>query len=437
MDFFYHLFPEIAIMLILMVFSAFFSSSEAAFFSLKQSDKRALEQGGSLAKLVLRLSANTEQLLNSVLLGNLIVNLLTFTLSTILMFKLQKAGHAHYVGILALTTLLGVILFCEVLPKSLGVIAPRLFATLWAFPVMLVVRILQPVLPILKKTNILSRRLFYPNFVPESYLRVGDLERAVEMSKEDATLLRREQRVLQNIVSLSDIRAEELMRPRTMIRFFKPTVTFDEILDSLHGKLPRSGYCILTESNSDEIASVLSFTRLTPNAMDHWKDHFEPMIFVPWSASVAEVFQRLQDDHNNIAAVVNEYGETIGILTMDDIIETIFTREQGRSRRLLDCMELKKVGPKLWQVNELTSLRRLHRKFGLDSNGFSSLTVGGLLREILERFPRKGDVCQCDGFEFRVVDAGSIAEEHDEGLIIQMQKLNEHPNELTGGVNSR
>lgn len=401
----YKIIPEFAALLALMLLSAFFSTSEAAFFSLSQSDKRELGRNGALARLAVRLTSNTESLLNSVLLGNLIVNLLTFTLSTILALKLQNAGHSTLAGLIAVGTLLGVILFCEVMPKSLGVIAPKPFALLLAFPISIVVRFFRPVLPLLQKTNILSRRLFCPNFVPESHLRIGDLERAVEMSGEDAALLKREQRVLQNIVSLSDIRAEELMRPRSMIRVFRPNITFEQILDALHGKLPRSGYCILTESDSDEIASVLSFTRLTPNAIDSWQEHFEPIIFIPWSSPTAEAFERLRQAKSEVAVVVNEFGETVGILTMDDIIETIFTREQGRSRRLLDRMELKKTGPNTWHVNELTSLRRLHRKFGLSSKGYTSLTVGGLLREILERFPRKGDTCTCHDFQFTVVDS--------------------------------
>lgn len=404
-------------MLVLMALSAFFSSSEAAFFSLSRSDKRELAQGGKLARLVISLVSNTERLLNSILLGNLIVNLLTFTLSTILAFKLQKE-HPTLAGAIAVGTLLAVILFSEVIPKSLGVIAPRRLALLFAFPISIVVRFLQPILPFLQLINIFSRRLFCPNFVPETHLRVGDLERAVEMSKEDATLLKREQRVLQNIVSLSDIRTEELMRPRSLIRTFRPNTSFEKILESLHGKLPRSGYCILTEDDSDEIASVLSFTRLTPKMIHSWQDHFEPIVFVPWSSSAAEAFERLRQEKSKVAVIVNEFGETIGVLTMDDIIETIFTREQGRSRRLLDRVELKKIGPNLWQVNELTSLRRLRRKFGLSSKGYSSLTVGGLLREILERFPRKGDVCNCHDFQFIVADF-----DEENGITVQMKQI--------------
>ena len=411
--------PALAAILVLLALSAFFSCSEAAFFSLSQADRRALADDGRLARLALRLSESPERLLNSILLCNLVVNLLTFTISTVLAIQLQHDGRTDLAGLMALGSLFGVILFGEVLPKSLGVVAPRLFVRLWSLPISLVVHLLQPVLPVMQWTNILSRRLFCPNFTAELHLRVGDLERAVEMSGEDTTLLKREQRVLQNIVTLSDIRAEELMRPRSMIRIFRPPISFEQIMETLQGKLPKSGYCLLTEPDSDEIVSVLSFTRLSARAMEtDWERQFEPIIYVPWSSTVAEAFDRLQRESRHVAVVVNEFGETMGVLTLDDIVETIFTREQGRSRRLLNRMELKRIGDDLWQVNGLTSLRRLQRKFDVSFSDYSSLTVGGLMREMLERLPRIDDRCRVGPLEFRVAE---VSPEND--LLIHMNVI--------------
>jgi CBS domain containing-hemolysin-like protein len=409
--------PFLAVIFILMAFSAFFSCGEAAFFSLTQEDRNRLSSEGTLSQLCLQLLHKSNYLLNSILFGNLMVNLLTFTLSTVVAFQLQRNHHPQLAGMLALFSLFGVIVFCEVLPKNLGVMFPRFFAKTTALPLSFIVHFLKPMLPLLEWVNILSQREVCPNFTAEPYLQVSDLERAVEKSGNDAALLKREQRVLQNLVSLSDICAEELMRPRSMIKVFHPPLTFDDLLATLHGKLPRSGYCLLTESDSDEVAAALSLTHLSATALESdWERQFKPIVYVPWSASLAEVFERLHQKQCGVAVVVNEFGETAGILTLEDIIETVFTREQGRSRRLLNQMEIKKLDKNRWQLNGLTSLRRLQRKFNVSFDNYSSITVGGLLREILERFPRKGDRCSVGTMEFFVVELSGENE-----IIIEMR----------------
>ena len=403
--------------------SAFFSGCEAAFFSLSLTGRGALAEKGTLGKLPLRLLDHPERLLNSILLGNLFVNLLFFTISTIIAFQLneqEQSGLAWGIGVGALMV---VIIFGEVLPKNVGVTIPQSIALLACVPITFIVRLLQPILPILSLLYLLSRRLFYPNFVPESYLQISDLERAVALSGNDAALLKREQRSLQNIVSLSEIEAAELMCPRSWLKAFHPPVSFEQILAELGGTLPRSGYCLLTEPESDEIASALCLTRLTAMNLEMaWEEQFEDVLYAPWSTSVAEVFDQLQQTNRKVAVVVNEFGETIGIITIDDIISTLFTREHGRSQGLLNRRELKLISNNYWQLTGLTSLRTLERKYNVSFQQYSSLTVSGLLREILERFPRTGDECLVASLRFRVV---SIEDDYD--LTVHLTQTEREP----------
>ena len=402
-------------MLILLMCSAFCSCSETAIFSLSLSERRAIAQKGKLGRLVLRLLENPERLLNSVLLANLFVNLAFFVLASSIAFQLKEQPWLAW-GIGA-SSLLTIILFCEVLPKNLGIMAPQFFSLSACVPLSFLVRALQPVLPTLSFLNLLTRRVVLPRFKPDPYLCVADLERAVAFSGDDAALLKREQRTLQSIVSLSDMNADELMRPRSWLKTFRPPITFEQILTELGGTLPRSGYCLLTEPDSDEIVSALCLTRLTvENLETDWEKQFEEVIYVPWATSVAKVFDRLQQTNQKVAVVVNEFGETVGIITIDDIIATLFTREQGRSRGLLNSREIRPVGNNHWQLTGLTSLRTLERRFNVSFRNYSSLTVGGLLREILERFPHTGDVCQVETLQFRVVDI-----EDDYGVVVEQQ----------------
>ncbi|MDR1484098.1 MAG: CNNM domain-containing protein [Planctomycetaceae bacterium] len=410
--------PVVVAMLLLLCFSAFFSLSEASFFSLDRSDRIKLSSGRRFSQLAARLIAKPERLLNTILLGNLIANLLIFTLSSSITFYLQRSGRSDLAICFAFVVVYGVILCGEVLPKICGVIVPRFFASLLSVPLSLFVRLFRPVLPVLEFINLLSRRIFLPGFEPEENIRVSDLELAVELSKEDQTLLRSEQRVIQNIVLLSDIHAVELMSPRSLLRCFPPEVSFGEVLISFRGKLPRNGYCLLTESDSDEISAVINFNKLLTCTEAEWSDLPEGVIYVPWRAAAAVILDQLQDSGCNVAVVINEFGGTIGILTIDEIIEAIFTRKQGRSRRLFDRLEVERVGDSEWLVNELTSLRTIMRQFNLSFGKYSSVTVGGLLCEVLERFPRVGDVCSLENYELQVTE---ISE--DRRLIATLKKI--------------
>jgi len=410
--------PALVAMLLLLAASAFFSFSEAALFSLSQTDKRALHEKGKLGKLVIRLLERPEKLLNSILFGNLFVNLVFFTLATIVAFRLEQRSANTFAWVIGVGSLFVVIIFAEILPKSISITSPQFSSRLVCVPLSFLVPILQPMLPTLSFLNFLTRRVIYPNFEQEPYLRVSDLERAVALSGNDAALLKREQRSLQNIVSLSDMEAAELMRPRSWLKTFRPPITLDQMLTELGGTLPRGGYCLVTEPDSEEIASALCLTRQTADNLETaWKEQFEDVLYVPWSTSVAEIFDHLQQIDRKVAVVVNEFGETIGIITIDDIIATLFTREHGRSRGLLNRRELKLIEADCWQLTGLTSLRILERKFNVSFRQYSSLTVGGLLREILERLPRTDDVCHVETLQFRVIDI-----EDDFDLVIYLTR---------------
>ena len=150
------------------------------------------------------------------------MNLSFFTIGSIISLKLQQAGHATAAGAFAVGSLVTIILFGEMLPKSLGVLQSQRLAVWLAIPLAATVRIVDPLLPVFRLATLLSRRLLWPNFEPEPYLHVRDLERAVKLSGADTALVEQEQRVLESIVLLSDIRAEELMRPRTQFLSYRP-----------------------------------------------------------------------------------------------------------------------------------------------------------------------------------------------------------------------
>ena len=413
-------------MLMLMTVSAFFSAAEAAFFTLSREDRKRLAEGGPLARLADSLLNDSERLLASILLGNLFANLLFFMVSTIIVFQLQQDEHYAEVGIFATFSLFAVIILCEMLPKDIGLLCNRRFAVAFALPLSAVYRVLQPLFPLFETTNILMKRLIFPNLKPEPYLKVDDIEHAIDLSKENAALHRREQNVLQNILQLSSITAEELMCPRLLLHFFHPPVSFDDLIEEFDGELPRTGYLLITEKESDELACAVSLNRFQPKEQNRaarstgeyvFDEYADPVIIIPWSLAVSGVLNEFHKTGKTVAAVLSEHGETIGVLTLEDICEFLFGRQHGRSQRFLNRVPIRQIEPEVWHVTGLANLRRLEQYFHITFPPHSSVTISGFLQEQLERFPEVSDSIQFDQMQFTVLEINE-----DEGLIVEVNR---------------
>lgn len=393
--------PGLAAMGVLILASGFFSSSEAALFSLDRRERRQLAGGGQAARTALRLLDDPDRLLTAVLFWNLLINLVYFAIVSMISLRFDREGQGAIGAALTVGALLALIVFSEMLPKTLAVLVPRNVARIVAVPLAASVRALDPVLPALRTANLLSRRLFCPTFEPESYLQVGDLERAVQLSTGNAALLQQEQQVLENLVLLSEIRVEELMRPRTNCQVFRPPVS----LADLEGQLTPSGYLLVTEPDSDEVAGAIALKSLSVVPSEHLEAYAHAVPYVPWCTSVAAVLDTVFRGPSGVAAVINENGETIGILSQDDILETIFTPAGSRVERILDRKPMRLIEPGRWHVSGMTSLRRLRRHFNTECPPSRNVTVAGVMQEVLERFPEPGDTCVWGPFAFRVLEA--------------------------------
>jgi len=393
--------PWISAMVVLMGCSAFFSCSEAALFYLRRQERRQLRSGNTAQRIAVALLDDPDRLLSAVLFWNLVINITYFAITAIMGIRLQQAGLHTEAGLVAAVSLLALIFFGEMLPKSAAVLQARLVATSVSIPLAASVRALDPLMPVLRFANLLSRRLFFPTFHAEKTLELTDLERAIELSTSDVTLLEQERDVLHNIVSLSDIRVDELMRPRMQFVSFRPPVSRSD----LEGRMTPSGYVLVTEPDNEEVAAAIPLKYLS-EVPEHYLEHFaEEVIYVPWSTTVAATLEEMRRLDREVAAVVNEFGETVGIVTYDDILNTTFGYRPSRSARLWQQAPIAEVGPNTWEVTGMASLRRLSRHFGMKLPATKSVTVTGVLQEVLQRVPVRGDTCDWGPFRLEVLDS--------------------------------
>ena len=394
------LLPWLLAMGILLLGSGFFSSSEAAFFLLNRPEKQSLAAGNRLQRAAAQLLSDPDRLLTAVLFWNLLINVSYFAITSVTALRLERMGRPDLAGMFTLGALVAIMFFSEMLPKSVAVLRPQTISTWCAIPLALAIRAIDPLLPIIRWTNLLSRRLFWPRLEPEAYLEVTDLERAVAFSTSDAVLLGHEKTVLQNIVSLSIIRVDEMMRPRIQFLTFHPPVG----IDNLEGRLTPSGYILVTEKDSDEVAGAISIKSLVRFPRHNLESHAQQVFYLPWCATGGQALEQMLDHNSQVAAVVNELGETIGILTFDDILDTIFTQEASRSERIFRRLSVQNLSADHWQVTGMTTLRRLGRRFGVTLPTTKNTTVAGAVQEALGRVPQAGDVCDWGPFHFEVVE---------------------------------
>ena len=391
-------------MAVLVGLSAFFSCGEAALFYLRNRDRRALREGNPAQRVAAALLEDPDRLLTAVLFWNLAINILYFTISSIVALQLQQDRRQTEAGLFAFGSLLTLIFLSEMFPKTLGVLSPRLVAPLISLPMATAVRMVDPLIPALRTANLLSRRLIWPGFEPEPYLELADLERAIQLSTTDAELQQQEQAILQNIVALSHARIVELMRPRVQFRAFRPPVSREQ----LGGRMPPSEYLLITEPDSDEIASSVSLKSLAELPRRHLEHLAEPVLYVPWCTTTEAVLEDMIRRDREVAAVVNEFGETIGIVTFDDLLDSLLRTQPSRSSRLTHRSSIEPAGPNAWRVTGMTSLRRIAKHFNVGLPTGRSATVSGVLQETLGRLPQTGDECDWGPIHLRILNAAQF-----------------------------
>ena len=403
-------------MAILMAVSAFFSASEAALFSLKASDIRRLEGASAGGRAVATLLGDPSRLLSAVLFWNLVVNVAFFALVSMVSIQLERnpnASSSLTVGF-SIGALMTMIFVSEMLPKSVGVLSARHLASYVSVPLSVAVGALDPLMPVLRTVNLLSERLLWPGFTPEPYLEVADLERAVQNSTQDAQLQTQEHHVLHQLVSLSDLRVDEWMRPRSQLMILRPPVAWGAWGD----ELPPSGYLLVTEEDSDEIALWMNLEQLSARLpVQHLEYACQPVIYVPWCATVADTLEQMIGMDREVAVVVTERGETVGVLTMEDVLQTLFTSHGGRSERVFHESPIVAQDDGTWRVNGMTNLRRVAEHFSLELPPSRSVTVAGWLEECLERMPQAGDWVPWAEYQLHVVETPE-----DEPVVIQFSR---------------
>ncbi len=394
--------PWLPAMAALLIVSALFSGSEAAYFSLRSNDLRELKRRGGWGRFAARLSRDPETLLSVILFWNLMVNMVYFSIAGIVGSRLESSAEAGG-GTAAVTftaaSLLTIIFCGEMVPKSIAVLAPTRIAMLAGLPMTLAVRITRPVLPTIRMGNLVARRLLWPTFAPEPEISLDDISRAIELGTDDAALAQREQTALKVLVALAAMRVDECMTPRSRLQ----TVRLPLNLSSFPEGLSDTDYLLVMESEGEIIVGAIDVSTLRPSHLDDISEAMDPVIYVPWSSTVSSTLDFLRQQEVSVAVVVNEFGDNIGILSIDDIVHQVVLGQVERSATI-GTPSIREVGEKRWMVQGETSLRRLSRVASVALPEGRGVSVAGMMTRLLSRPPRIGDSCPWSDLMMTVVE---------------------------------
>ena len=392
------------VLLLLLICSALISGSEVAFFSLNASDLESLEEKTAENERINKLLKQPQELLGTILIANNFVNvgiviLSSFLLNEYFSINTWSSLAVFLVQILSITSVL--LLFGEILPKVYARSSRLSFARLVAGFLSGIHKILLPLSRRLSKT---VNRLSIEGKSPS--ISVDDLEQALELTNDDNTK-EEEQRILKGIVRFGSTSVKEVMTPRTSVVALDENTGYHEALN----KMTERGYSRIPvfEENLDQIKGLLYVKDLLPymDASEKfgWQDLMRQPFFVPESKKIDDLLGEFQRRRVHLAIVVDEFGGTSGVITLEDVLEEIVGEISDEFDD--DDLSYSKLDNHNFVFEASIPLIDLCRVLDLPKNRFDAVdgesdTLAGLVLELAGKFLDKGEVISYEEFTFMV-----------------------------------
>ncbi|MEM7626441.1 MAG: hemolysin family protein [Planctomycetota bacterium] len=384
----------------LLVLSGFFSGSETALFSLSRHQRAKLAKADSVvARSLVTLLQETRALLITLLLGNMTINVLYFVVSSVLLIKAGESGSVSGPALAALSVLplLTIILLGEVLPKLVASRLPERFSRLIALPMLTVHRLLTPVRVTSSVLVItpLSRLLAPPTPSPD--LSPEELESMLQLSRHHGVIDHDEQRVLEQVLELSQLRVSQLMVPRVDIQAFD----LDDEPEQLMALIRRTRLRHLPafRGDIDNVAGVI-YSRQALLANPKNPEDVEALVrrvnFVPELQRADRALVEQRKTGTTFAIAVDEYGGTAGLISLEDLVEHLVGNIPG-AYEVSGEVEVEPVNERQWRVDADLSVHDWvdvfgrHRQVEAARSLASANTIGGLVLAELGRIPAAGD----------------------------------------------
>lgn len=386
---------QLIAIIILLCLSAFFSSSETALTTVNQIRMRTLaDNGDKRAARVLHVTGNPGKMLSAILIGNNIVNLSASSISTSLAIHLfGNTGAGIATGILTFL----ILIFGEVTPKTMATIKADSMSLTVAAPIGLLMKILTPVIFIINKLSLGLMFLLHVNIKDaQKKMTEEELRTIVDVSQENGVIEHEERDMIHNLFDFGDAEAKEIMVPRIDMTFVQADATYQEVLDifrqDMFTRLP------VYEDSTDNVIGIINMKDfLLQNDTPEFsvRNLLREPYFTYEHKNTADLFLEMRKSSISLAIVLDEYGVTAGLITLEDLLEEIV----GEIRDEYDADEeddITRISDREFYVLGSTNLNDVSEALSLHFTSDDYDTIGGYCLGLLDHLPEKNEIILTD-----------------------------------------
>lgn len=381
------------------VMSGYFSATETAFSSLNRIRvKNMAEKGDSRAELVLRMSENYDSLLSTILIGNNIVNIACASMATLLFAK--WLGNDVGPSISTAVTTVVVLIFGEVSPKSIAKESPEAFAKFSAPFLHVLMILLTPFNFLFRQWKKLLSRIFHSS--DSQTLTEEELLTIVDEAEQEGGIDTQEGSLIRNAIEFTETQAIDVLTPRIDLT----AVSVDDSKDDIAAVFAETGYSRIPvyRDSIDHIIGILyqkDFHNYVYHTDKDISTIIRPAIYVTENKLIGELLQDLQKNKSHLAVVMDEFGGTVGIVTMEDILEELVGEIWDEHDEVVE--EIRQTGENEYEVLGHTNAEKLFELLDIDKE-LDVVTVSGWVMDELARIPEVGDA-----FHYENVDVTVLA----------------------------
>ena len=386
---------QLITVIILLCLSAFFSSSETALTTVNQIRMRTLaDNGDKRAARVLRVTGNPGKMLSAILIGNNIVNLSASSISTSLAIHLfGNTGAGIATGILTFL----ILIFGEVTPKTMATIKADSMSLTVAAPIGFLMKILTPVIFIINKLSLGLMFLLHVNIKDaQKKMTEEELRTIVDVSQENGVIEHEERDMIHNLFDFGDAEAKEIMVPRIDMTFVQADATYQEVLDifrqDMFTRLP------VYEDSTDNVIGIINMKDfLLQNDTPEFsvRNLLREQYFTYEHKNTADLFLEMRKSSISLAIVLDEYGVTAGLITLEDLLEEIV----GEIRDEYDADEeddITRISDREFYVLGSANLNDVSEALSLHFTSDDYDTIGGYCLGLLDHLPEKNEIILTD-----------------------------------------